>query len=673
MDFKTSLAILWRWKGLFLAVLFTVLLGALAAVQFVSRQYEVKSVVFVTPSEVISSLIADMGLMNAAGVNLKTDWAPENIVQMAKLAPLVQRAVDLLQMRDSDGKAYLPKDIIKYRYGLAVLFPRPYLKVENTDDTQMFELTVYSTDPDEAVMFADTMAELLRIEMVNLRIGLFEAAEKQTDERITKQLEQYQAILGEIRDFQLKKHSVKLEKEIEVAITKLDTLMTTRQDTLAAMASLTAKMATMRKQLKAQTPDAVTGATLKDNSYVNMLRDQLTQLQIKQKGQEASLTANHPDMIALKRQIEDISKNYAQALRLSGDTSSDLQSLQREYDADRAKLATVEGDIAEHQANMAKLPQKSADFGLLQLRQTAAGNVLTALLAAKDKLTAAKNVVLSDVRILQHARIDEWSKPERPKKATSLAIAGFVGLCLALFAVYVREQYDDTLRGPGDVAALGLPCLGRIPRLRPGRDRLVPDSPADAGFEAYRSLKNDLAHVLGRPDGLVVVLASPEPGAGRTVTAANLALAAARDGKKTVAVDADCRNPALAALFDLPDAPGLTSVLYGERGLADVIRVLPGTGLSVVPPGHLPAAPGPLFASDRLAEVLAELRRDFEVVVCDAPALALGDDALALAALADATLVVARTGATSLTALERLLARFRLAGARVAGLVRTLA
>ncbi len=671
MDLKSSLAVLWRWKALFLATVFTVLLGALVAVQFVDRQYEVKSVVFVTPSEVVTSVLADVGLLNAAGV-IKSDWTPENIVQMTKLDPLVGRAVELLQMRDGDGKAYLPKDILKYRYGLSVLFPRPYLKVENTDDTQMFELTVYAVNPDEAVMFADTMAEMLRMEMINLRLGVFEAADQQIDARITGQLAQYQAVIDQVREFQVKKNSVKLDKEIEVSITRLDQLITSRQDTVSAMASLTAKMATLRKQLKTQTPEAVAGATLKDNAYVNMLRDQLTQLEIKQKGLEATLTANHPEMQAIKRQIDDIAKSYAQALRVYGETSTELQTLQREYDADKAKLAAIEADIAQHQAYMAKLPQASADYSLLQLRQTASGNVLTALLTAKDKLTAAKSVALADVRIVQHAQVSEYGKPERPKKATSLAIAAFVGLCLGLFAVYVRELYDDAVRSGDDLAALGLPCLGAIPRLRPGLDRLLPASPSEPGFEAWRSLKNDLANALGRPDSLVVVLAGPEPGAGRTVTAANLALAFARDGKKAVAVDADLRRPALAGLFGLPAAPGLTSVLFGERSLADVIRVLPGSNLAVVPPGHLPDAPGALLASDHLASVVAALRRDYEAVVIDAPAAILGDDVLALAGQADATLMVARLDATSAAAMARLLDRFRLAGAKVAGAVCTM-
>ena len=63
------------------------------------------------------------------------------------------------------------------------------------------------------------------------------------------------------------------------------------------------------------------------------------------------------------------------------------------------------------------------------------------------------------------------------------------------------------------------------------------------------------------------MVTSTAPGEGKSVTAANLAIAMALDGKKVILVDCDLRRPTVHEKFGIRGTPGLTNVLVGAMDL----------------------------------------------------------------------------------------------------------
>jgi protein-tyrosine kinase len=167
-----------------------------------------------------------------------------------------------------------------------------------------------------------------------------------------------------------------------------------------------------------------------------------------------------------------------------------------------------------------------------------------------------------------------------------------------------------------------------------------PESPA---AEQYRVLYHRLVRLAARRPMRIVAVTSAARGEGRTVTAANLALTAAQEGRAVVLVEADVRHPSMTKLFGLAPRAGLADVLDGAAELSQAMaRVGP---LSVLCAGEVRDATAAIRHA-RATAVMEQLRAAYDLVVLDAPPALAFTDGDRLAAAADAAILVVRAGAT---------------------------
>ena len=168
-------------------------------------------------------------------------------------------------------------------------------------------------------------------------------------------------------------------------------------------------------------------------------------------------------------------------------------------------------------------------------------------------------------------------------------------------------------------------------------------APESMPAEQYRVLLARLDRAAATRPLRIVGVTSCTRGEGRTTTAANLALTAARDGREVLLLECDLRKPSLAELFELAPRPGLAQVVEGKAELAQAVARV--GSLSVVCAGAA-SDPALLLRSPRLPAVIEAARSSFSLVVLDAPpALALADSGR-LATAADVLVLVVRAGET---------------------------
>jgi capsular exopolysaccharide synthesis family protein len=187
---------------------------------------------------------------------------------------------------------------------------------------------------------------------------------------------------------------------------------------------------------------------------------------------------------------------------------------------------------------------------------------------------------------------------------------------------------------------------------------------SDAG-DAYSRLAAELHQVSQSRPLTTLMMTSAEPGEGKSLTAANLALALSTSYRKRVLlVDADLRQPSLQVLFGADDAPGLSDCLLA----AGHTRVQPlrlSSTLSLLPAGYPEPNPLATLTSSRMKELLSEQAQHFDWVIVDAPPLAVFPDAHLLASLANGVVLVVGAGQTPLAAVEsavKMLGRERVVG-----------
>jgi protein-tyrosine kinase len=187
--------------------------------------------------------------------------------------------------------------------------------------------------------------------------------------------------------------------------------------------------------------------------------------------------------------------------------------------------------------------------------------------------------------------------------------------------------------------------------------------------EKIRALRTDLMLLNDSSQrGNVFALVSPGRAEGRSQLCAELAIAFAQLGRRTLLVDADLRHPRQHALFNADNQWGLAQTLaLGEPPYMHAVDGLPE--LALLTAGTIPANPLELVSHRRLERLMSEFRRQYDFVVIDTPAVSHYADALQIATVAQRVLVVSRAEATSFSSLKDMLRRLGVTESKILGAV----
>jgi capsular exopolysaccharide synthesis family protein len=152
----------------------------------------------------------------------------------------------------------------------------------------------------------------------------------------------------------------------------------------------------------------------------------------------------------------------------------------------------------------------------------------------------------------------------------------------------------------------------------------------------------------------IIQVTSASAQEGKTTTLANLAVAFASSGLRTVAVCCDLRRPRLHEFFDMDNTLGFTSVLLGEVALSAALQPVPGQErLLLLASGPLPPNPAELLSSSRAADLLRNLAAQADVVLVDSPPVLPVTDSLVLSQRVDSTVLVSSASTTTRKAAAR--------------------
>ena len=180
--------------------------------------------------------------------------------------------------------------------------------------------------------------------------------------------------------------------------------------------------------------------------------------------------------------------------------------------------------------------------------------------------------------------------------------------------------------------------------------------PHSSYCEEYRSLRTHVLHKSQRQKLQAIVVASVNPGEGKSVTALNLSwLLAQTDGVKCLIIDSDLRMPSLADYVGIETDKGLSHVLAGDSTLAEAIVRLEPAGLHILPGGDARSDVAELISGPKFKEILREAREMFDFVIIDAPPLGIFTDATVLINHADGAMLVVRANRTRYSVIDRLL------------------
>lgn len=164
--------------------------------------------------------------------------------------------------------------------------------------------------------------------------------------------------------------------------------------------------------------------------------------------------------------------------------------------------------------------------------------------------------------------------------------------------------------------------------------------------EQYRTLRTNLQFsAIDHPLDSILVT-STNPGEGKSITVANLAIVYAQSGKKVLLIDADLRKPTVHYTFRLNNLRGLSNVLIGDKTLEDSISSASIDNLDVMSSGPIPPNPAELLASKKMIALLDHAKTLYDMVIIDSPPTLAVTDSQILSQIVDGTLLVVRSRQT---------------------------
>ncbi|RKP53183.1 polysaccharide biosynthesis tyrosine autokinase [Cohnella endophytica] len=195
------------------------------------------------------------------------------------------------------------------------------------------------------------------------------------------------------------------------------------------------------------------------------------------------------------------------------------------------------------------------------------------------------------------------------------------------------------------------------------------ENPRSPISESYKMLRTNIQFT--SPDKPVhsILITSPEPGAGKSTTSVNLAVTFAQEGKKVVIVDADMRNPTQHFYFAKSNRSGLSNTLAGQMPLQQCLLDTYIENLTLLPSGVIPPNPAEMLSSNRMNQLMADLKEQFDIIIVDSPPVLAVTDAQVLATKCDGVLCVLNAGKVKRQVAQKTLKRLEYVNATILGVV----
>lgn len=403
-----------------------------------------------------------------------------------------------------------------------------------------------------------------------------------------------------------------------------------------------------------------------------------------------------PETQLIEITVNDTSPERAQAvanesarqLILQSPTSTEQEEQSRQafineqLDGLETRIIETQDEIAHNQEELA---------GVFSARQVSDLQSQIAGLQAKlttlqtnyaTMLSNTQQGAINTLTIIEPAALPQI--PIGPRTMTTVIVAAAIGFTFATGAAYLLEYLDDSVKSPDTVTKVtGMATLAGIARINEDDDggKLIALShPRSPTTEAYRVLRTGIQYsMVDNPNQIRLLVTSPSPSEGKSLTVANLSVVMAQAGNNVLVIDADLRRPVQHKLFRLPQRGGLTTLLLeanldpnSDQTLKALRRVIQQTsveGLHILTSGPIPPNPSEMLGSAKMEVALQTLEEHYDYVIIDSPPVLAVTDATVLSRLSDSVLLVVDSSKSRGTQLSQAAEQLSASNAHIIGVV----
>jgi capsular exopolysaccharide synthesis family protein len=239
--------------------------------------------------------------------------------------------------------------------------------------------------------------------------------------------------------------------------------------------------------------------------------------------------------------------------------------------------------------------------------------------------------------------------PVSPKRMMVYLLALMIGMALPLAIIYVLEMFNNKISDKKDLQKLiKVPFLGSIAYNKDADRIVVGEGKTTPIVEMFRLIRTNMNFMLSGKKSPVILVTSTISGEGKSFTAINMAISFALLNKKVVLIGLDVRNPMLGEYMHISKADGVTLYLSDPSFKTNDIIIPSGFHpyLDVIPAGPIPPNPAELLLSDRLDELIADLKTKYDYIILDSAPVGIVSDTYLINRLVDNCIYVTRQNYT---------------------------
>lgn len=341
-------------------------------------------------------------------------------------------------------------------------------------------------------------------------------------------------------------------------------------------------------------------------------------------------TENNPKIVEAGTQISELRANV-------------LNSLNQQLSTLKIARNDLKRKESEINTKIAQTPRQEREFRIIDRQQKVKEALYLYLLQKREETNISMAATELNAKVIDKAIPVKYAVS--PKKSIIMLAGLIIGLLIPFVIIYLINLLDTKIKSRLDIEGkTPIPFLGDVPS-SDTPNQLIDINSRSSSAEAIRIIRTNLEFMLHKQEGKskTIFLTSTFSGEGKTFVSANLAATIALSGKKTILVGADLRNPRISDYINSPEK-GVSNYLTNTNTTIDgfISKVDGFRNFHILPAGTIPPNPAELLMGDKVAEMFAYLKENFDYIIIDTAPVSLVTDTLLIAKYADSFIYVVR-------------------------------
>jgi capsular exopolysaccharide synthesis family protein len=536
------------------------------------------------------------------------------------------------------------------------------LTVTPVRNSRLVDVTFESPSASQAAIITNALARNYIEENLEFKFLATKEATDWLGQRLSEQRQQVENSEHALQRYREQTDAVSLEEKQNIVVQKLADL---NAAVTRAKTERIQKEAAYNQIRSLQTDRTAldTFPAILSNGFIQQQKNQLADLQRQQAQLADKLGANHPDMVKLRIAIET-----AEA-KIRAEIGKIVQAMGNDYQQALAQEQSLSTALDQQKQDALSLNRKGIEYGSLARDAAANRQIFDSLMQRTKETGISGELKTSNIRVVDAAEIPR--RPATPNTRNNFLLALGGGFVFSIGLAFFFEYIDNRIKNPDELRQMGLPFLGMVPAVfdSEGESPMINKGVPTTFAESFRAVRTNVLFSSADQGSRSIAITSTAPGEGKTIVAANLAIALGQAGQRVLLIDADMRKPRVHAVFGKPQEPGLSNVLSGNARSSEAVHKTTVSGLWVMPAGLLPPNPAELLGSKRFSDFVTAVMQHFDWIVLDTPPVMAVTDSSLVAHLTSGVVFVVGAEMASRHAIQRSLEQLDRAHAKFFGTV----